>query len=110
MSPANAGLFDGYVTLVAPVAVHTLPPRLSRDWGRTDGHRHRIVSSASSLQIAFGEKLSLCSNIISVTWFHTAGKFSSILDKSHFSRIHFGKGFNFTVGGCDSHPPALLPP
>lgn len=92
------------------MAFHTLPPRLSRDWARTDGHRHRIVSFASSLLIAFGEKLSLCSNIISVTWIHTAGKFSNILDKSQFSRIHLGKGFNFTVGGCDSHLPALPPP
>lgn len=58
---------------MAPVAFHTLPPRLFRNWGRTDGQRHRILSFASSLQITFEEELSLCNNTISVTWFHTAG-------------------------------------
>ena len=42
---------------MAPVAFHTFPPRLSGDSDRTDGRRHGIGSSASSLQITFGEKV-----------------------------------------------------
>lgn len=82
------GSLDGYVTSMAEytghlVAFHTLPPRLSRDWDRTDGHRHRILSSASSLQITFEEKLSLCKNTISVAWFHIAGKLFNTLWINH---------------------------
>lgn len=103
---------DGCVTSVSEYTRHlwlfTLSPYASPGTGIGQMAIDRILSSASSLQITFGEKLSLCNNTILVTWFHTAGKFCNTLDKSHF-RTHLGEEFNFTVGGCDSFPPALLP-
>lgn len=58
--PSRRSLRDGYVTPVVDLpqhllAFHTPPSRLSRDWNGTDGHRHRILSAASSLQIILGQ-------------------------------------------------------
>lgn len=108
-----SGLLDGYVTLVAEYTWHlwlfTLSPHASPETRIGQMARDRILSSASSLQITFGKKLSLCNNTISVTRLHTAGSCLTLWI-NHTSEELVWEQYNFTVGGCDSHPPVLLHP